>query len=142
VIVAPAVASRLRSLGVEAFRPVVASESGEPLPFEQLLPQKVLPPFSPRSSGFEREDQCRTCGRDGFFDVPHVLLALRYDKLPEDFFQSHVWSTWEHFGNSRLRKPFRESVFAAPKLVVSDEVAKILLKADRRGVEFVDVEIG
>ncbi len=108
----------------------------------QLLPDAALPPWSSRTSGFVVERQCPSCRRDGFFDAVDVPLRLHYDVADRPAGAANVLTTWEHFGNSRLRTPLSQSVFAAPHIIVADPLARVLATADPRGVEFADVVAG
>lgn len=102
--------------------------------FWSLEPEVVLPPWSNRTAGFAVERPCTFCHRDGFFDVLKTRLALVYDTIPA----VDILATWERFGNSGLRVPFDKSLFAVPRLIVSDRVREIL--GDYKGVEFCEVQ--
>ena len=54
-------------------------------------------------------------------------LRLVYDGLPPDIANKDVLATYECFGNSVLREPFKESGFATPVLVVSDRLRDAIL---------------
>jgi hypothetical protein len=115
----------------EALQPGIATEQaidleGRPLPWYQVKATAVLPPFSRRSSGFLREDECRTCRRDGYFDDAQEPLQLVYD---EPFAQTGVAVTWEWFGKSQIREPFHESHLAHPKIIVSQGFRQALQSA-------------
>lgn len=109
------------------------------LPSYQLLSQKLLPPFSPRTSGYETERQCQACKRDGYFNIPHVPLRLHYSQLDRHYLEHDVLATWEAFGNSRLREPYSESHIASPVLVVTQKLHEAL--QGLKGVEFTEVEV-
>jgi hypothetical protein len=141
VLVAPPLAARLREAGVRSLGPVIGASSDAPLPFEQLLPEGVLPRFSPETTGVVRERPCPVCDRDGHFGVPRVPLQLAYAALPTALLERHVLATFERFGNSRLRTPLRDSVFAAPVYVVSSRVADVLRTAGARAAGFEPVRL-
>jgi hypothetical protein len=134
ILVTPRLADGLRAAGVRSLGPVV-DKDGRPLPFEQLLPQATLPPFGLETTGFVRERPCPVCGRDGYFGVPNVPLRLVYPSLPAELLDKDVLATFERFGNSRLRTPLRDSVFAAPVYVIGGRVADALRAAGARSAE-------
>jgi hypothetical protein len=141
ILVTPRLADRLRTAGVDSLGPVVAKD-GRALPFEQLLPQGTLPPFGAETTGFVRERPCPVCRRDGYFGIPNVPLCLTYPSLPADLRDKDVLATFERFGNSRLRTPLRDSVFAAPVYVISGRVADVLSAAGVRSGEVEAVLLG
>ena len=134
ILVTPKLAEHLRAAGVRSLGPVV-DRDGRPLPFEQLLAQATLPPFGEETTGFVRERPCPVCHRDGYFGVPNVPLRLAYPSLPADLLGKDVLATFERFGNSRLRTPLRDSVFAAPVYVIAGRVADALRAAGVRNAE-------
>lgn len=137
VIVSKDVFEKLSLAGVKCLRALVDRKKREPIGFWSLEPEATLSRWPKDSSGFEFSKispPCLQCQRDGYFDAPKKRLELVYDALPV----GDVFATWEHFGNSRLRTPFEESLFACPRLIVSDRVRDVL--CDYRGVEFIDVK--
>jgi hypothetical protein len=140
ILVTPRLADRLRSAGVRSLGSVVGTD-GRPLPFEQLLPQVTLPPFGVETTGFVRERSCPVCGRDGYFGVPNVALRLVYRSLPADLLDKDVLATFERFGNSRLRTPLRDSVFAAPVYVIGGRLADALRASGVGSAEFEPVRL-
>jgi hypothetical protein len=111
------------------------------LPWAQLIGEKELPPMAPPSKGIEREGQCPQCGQDGYFHSPqpveieYSISQFTLDDLPD------VVHTYEHFGNSVLREPFKDSHFAQPLLLVKPKVFKVLRQQKVRGLAFVPVSI-
>ncbi|HEY8147399.1 MAG TPA: hypothetical protein VIK51_00605 [Vicinamibacteria bacterium] len=140
IIVTPKLAEHLRAADVRSLGPVVGTD-GHPLPFEQLLPQATLPRFGEETTGFVRERPCPVCGRDGYFGVPNVPLRLVYPSLPAELLDKDVLATFERFGNSRLRTPLRDSVFAAPVYVIGGRVADALRAAGVRSAEVEPVRL-
>ena len=134
ILVTPKLAEHLRAAGVRSLGRVV-DKDGRALPFEQILPQGTLPRFGAETTGFVRERPCPVCNRDGYFGVPNVPLRLAYPTLPADLLGKDVLATFERFGNSRLRTPLRDSVFAAPVYVISGRVADALRSAGVRSGE-------
>ena len=135
VIVSKDVFERLTCAGVKSLRQVVDKRKKETVEFWSLEPEAILPRWAKESVGFAVEAQCPYCHRDGFFDIPKKSLGLIYQTMPA----SDVLATWEHFGNSQLRTPFDKSLFAVPRLVVSDRVRNEL--CDCTDVEFYEVKI-
>ena len=133
VLVSKDIFARFSDAGIGGLRQVVTRNGRDPLEFWSLEPQTNLPPWSAESKGYAVENQCPDCRRDGFFDIPKIFPALVYHDMPD----GDLMATWEHFGNSRLRSPFAESVLAAPRLIVSERVRRIL--AEYRGVAFYEV---
>ena len=115
-------------------RQLVDKKTKEPVEFWSLEPEAMLPPWSKESKGFQVESQCLQCHRDGFFNTPKTSLDLVYAAMPA----VDVLATWEHFGISRLGTPFEESLFAIPRLIVSDRMRDIL--SGFKGVEFSEVQ--
>ncbi len=140
ILVTPKLADRLRAAGVSSLGAVVGKD-GRPLPFEQLFAQGTLPPFGPETTGFVRERPCPVCDRDGYFGVPKAPLRLAYSSLPADLLDKDVLATFERFGNSRLRTPLRDSVFAAPVHVISARLADALRAAGIRSAEVEPVRV-
>jgi hypothetical protein len=118
---------------------VVLASSGERLPVLQLLAEDVLPRFSDLSTGIVRERPCATCDRDGYFGIPHQPTLLRYQGVEAALLERDLLATYERFGNSRLREPFRESVFAAPLFIASDRLTRVLEVERVKGVELEQV---
>ena len=125
-------AQSLKSLGVSCLEEV-RTPTGNLLPLMELRREAILPPFSPKTTGYEREQPCPQCGRDGFFGIPHQPLTLVYEALSQQYRGKQVLWTFERFGNSRLRSPFEDSAFAAPLYVVSREVMECIRG---RGIDF------
>jgi hypothetical protein len=134
VVISKDVFERLSVVGVTCMRPVVDRKKKKPVEFWSLEPEGSLPRWSNASEGFTIEAQCSHCRRDGYFDTPKRSLDLVYATMPA----ADVLATWEHFGNSRLRAPFEESLFAIPRLIVSDRVRDVL--SNSKGVEFCEVQ--
>jgi hypothetical protein len=112
------------------------------LPVHQLIPQRELPPFAPSTVGVVRERPCPACDRDGYFGIPHQPITLRYERLAHDLIDLDLLATYERFGNSRLRDPFRKSVFAAPLYVAGEKLTDILDAERVKGIELQPVVIG
>ena len=125
----------LTSRRISCLREVHDRATGDSLPVKELLPEATLPPFAAATNGYERSDSCPECGRDGYFDIPHVRLQIVYEHLDSSFFRYDLLATFEHFGLSRLRHPFEDSVFAAPLYLVSGRLAALL-----RGCKKVELE--
>ena len=130
-------AKSLEALGVGCLEEV-QTRTGDLLPLMELRREAILPPFSPKTIGYEREQPCPQCGRDGFFGIPHQPLALVYEALSQQYRGKQVLWTFERFGNSRLRSPFEDSVFAAPLYVVGRGVME---RMRGRGIDFEPVVI-
>lgn len=139
VLVSTRVADLLRTHGFACVRSVLRKGSQERLPLAQLVPEATLPRFLQSSTGVTRERPCVVCDRDGYFGIPHVPMGLKYaTPLPSG---TDLLATFERFGNSRLRTPFTESVFAAPMYVSSPRLADFLSTQRLRGVSFEPVEV-
>lgn len=137
VLVSKDVFGRLSQAGVKGLRQAVSKKTREPVDFWSLEPEAVLPPWASESRGFEFSQitpPCPACHRDGHFDSVKVSLRLVYDTLPS----ADILATWEHFGVSRMRTPFEKSLFAVPRLLVSDRVRNLIHGS--KGVGFAEVE--
>lgn len=121
-------------------RPVLDAKSREPLAVMQLKPEATLPSFLPESEGVTRERPCPACDRDGYFGIAHVPMVLKYRRLGP--VAADLFSTYERFGNSRLRSPFKDSVLAAPMYVGSARLVDVLRAHKVRGLEFEPVRLG
>jgi hypothetical protein len=131
----------LRASGVTCLGDVIDARSGDRLDVLQLRSEATLPPFAPQTTGVTRERPCPACARDGHYGIPHVRYGLQYDTLDGELQSTNVFATYERFGTSVLRQPFRDSVFAAPLFVVSGRVAAALRAANLEYVELHRVEI-
>lgn len=93
------------------------------------------------TTGYEIEDSCKDCNRDGFYHTPRVDLQLVYENLDPDFNKYNVFATHELFGTSCLKEPFSESVFANPKLLISEKVVAVLKSESIKTDSFKPVKI-
>ena len=82
------------------------------------------------------------CKRDGYFNVRRMPLSLYYEKIPRSALAKDFVGTYECFGNSALRAPFIESVFAGPQYVASTRLVDTFKKLRVRGIDFQPVYIG
>jgi hypothetical protein len=138
ILVSARVADLLRAHGIGVVRSVLRAEGRDPLPFAQLMPEGTLPRFLATSTGITRERPCAACGRDGYFGIPHVPMALGYPcPAPSG---ADLLATFERFGNSRRRTPLADSVFAAPLYLASARLADFLRAQRFKGVHFAPVE--
>jgi len=139
ILISPRFCESLRARGIQCVRQVLDAESKTPLPVLQLVAEAVLPPFSQRTTGYVRERACDLCQRDGYFGIPHVPMVFHYDALPSKLAEKDLLATFERFGNSRLRTPFRDSVFAAPAYLAGARLVNELKQI--KGVDFERVEV-
>ena len=103
----------------------------------EIRGEAVLPPFSTKTIGYEiSKKQCSICKRDGYFDSSEQSLKLIYENLDASILKKDILITFERFGYSRLRKPFKDSVFARPLYIVSDKLSDILQESAVKGVDF------
>jgi hypothetical protein len=135
------IASQLAQLGVTSLVPLVNVSTGAKLSAMELRPERILPPFSPESKGYELERQCPDCHRDGHFDLQKKALDLHYEGLPASYASNRILCTYECFGNSRLRDPFAESRIASGRLIVRDDAAQVLSGISGKTLEFYPVSI-
>jgi hypothetical protein len=136
------IAARLRRAGVEhCLRPVLNAKTGEELEVVQLVPMATLPPFHASSAGIKREGPCQVCNRDGYYGLPGAPYRLHYEALSPAFRGLDLMGTFERFGVSRLREPFRESVFAAPVLIAGGRLLDVLTTLSLRHVELEEVTV-
>lgn len=142
VLVSHSYGTHLREAGIDCLGPVVRASRHEPLPVYQLVPQAELPSFDADRSAVVRERPCPQCGRDGFFDKPDGPMVLAYQSIGPALLRSDLLATYERFGNSRLRDPFSESVFARPALVVGDRFQTALAAKPVRGINLEPLLIG
>ena len=136
IVVSSDVHARLVAAGVRSLRRALG-RNREPVNFWSLEPEMVLPAWSRDSKGFERSEiqpPCVFCHRDGFYDRPKESLSLIYDIDPG----VDICATWEHFGASRLDASFDKSLFASPRLIVSERVREVL--DGSKGVSFAEVK--
>jgi hypothetical protein len=131
----------LRASAVTCLGDVIDARSADRLDVLQLKPEATLPPFAPGTTGVTRERACPACARDGHYGIPHVGYGLQYETLDDGLRSKDVLATYERFGTSVLRQPFRDSVFAAPLLVVSGRVAVALRAAGLKNVELHRVHV-
>lgn len=84
---------------------VMDADTGNTLSYRQLLPQVTLPQATPESTAMETDHlgpPCPVCRRDGRFGrrAKDRIYCYRASEAPA----GEVFSTWEHFGNSRTHK--------------------------------------
>ncbi len=135
LLASPRIAEALKGAALHrCVRPVLNAKSREPLPVVQLVPEATLPRFLHESGGVTRERPCPACDRDGYFGIAHVPMVLKYHNLAP--FSADLFATYERFGNSRLRSPFKDSVLAAPMYVGSARVVDVLRAQKIKGLDF------
>jgi hypothetical protein len=133
-------ADRLAPIGIENLAEVYSSK-GKKMPFMEIKGEEVIPRFSDLTTGYAIEGQCDFCKRDGYFNRVHTPLKLVYENIDEKILQKDILITYERFGLSRLRTPFKESVFAGPYFIISDKVKNFLEEEKVKGLEFEPVTI-
>lgn len=138
VLVKSELAKELRCRGLGHLLGLVVSVADGAVRDEsQLIPQSEMPRLTGATRGIERELSCKICGRDGHFGMVEEPMVLRFEK--ESDVRADLLSTYELFGNSRLREPFSDSVFAAPLLIVSDAFRQVVQEAEGSKVEFQEI---
>jgi hypothetical protein len=140
ILVSPRVAEALdgANLGAVSLKQARDHRTGAPIPWHQLLVVHELPPWHPDSVGFEREEPCPECRRDGYFHGVGYPFELVYAATELDEAPDVAW-TYERFGNSKLREDVSESHFAAPQLLVSPHFREVLVQAGVGEVDFLPV---
>jgi rRNA maturation protein Nop10 len=143
-LVSPELAQVITNAGVTGLtlRTAQSYRDGTDLPWVQLVSSVELPPMSSESKGIIRDDICPHCGRNGYFNSAHEPTEIKYsstqvvlDELPD------VVHTYEYFGYSKIRVPFKTSYLAHPLLLVKPKVFKLFRQQKVRGLEFVPVDI-
>jgi len=135
VIICKDLHQKLLDNDINSFYPIYDLK-GKQQDFFALKSQNVLGQFDKGTSSFEVEKQCQYCHRDGYFNIPNEPLKLVYSNWDSRLFQFEILSTWECFGNSRLRIPEKESVFANPIYVISDKVKETICDYVCKGIQF------
>ena len=107
----------------------------------QLRSEAILPRISIQSHNYKISKQCSICKRNGYFNDGLKPFAFAYKNVPEALLQKNVLETYECFGYSALRTPFKDSGFAAPLLVVSQRIVEIFRNKKIKGVEFIPIVI-
>ncbi|MFX0209606.1 MAG: hypothetical protein ACFFDT_26740 [Candidatus Hodarchaeota archaeon] len=133
-------AEKLISLGIKNLAEVYNTK-GIKMPFMEIRGEDVLPPFSQKTAGYAIDEQCPVCKRNGYFDLREGPLRLFYEKVDRSLLEKHILITYERFGYSYLRTPFKDSVLAKPKFIVSCKVKNLLEEEKVRGLEFEPVTI-
>lgn len=131
--------SAIEPAGLE-MREVVDAKAGAGVAFFQLL-SPSLPPMDPATQGLLREGQCPDCRRDGHFDSMKEPMRIVYRRtdLPDALLDAH--STYERFGNSKLRTPLSESNFAPPLLLVSPRIYEVMTRERVPRLKFEPVSV-
>jgi hypothetical protein len=75
-IIPPRLLPAVRAIAPNCLRDVFSLSSRTPTSFFELIGETVLAPFSPATTGFVIEGQCRACRRDGHFNVGRKPLQL------------------------------------------------------------------
>lgn len=142
-LVADELAAAMRAAGLAGFelRQVHSSrDHTTPLPWWQIIALHQLPPWAAETAGYERENQCPLCGRDGHFHSnrrPLELVYYRSQVEPEGL--PDIVATYEHFGNGGLREPFEKSHIPHPLLLIKPRVYELFTAHKVRGLEWVPV---
>jgi hypothetical protein len=120
VLASPSLAKALEGAGLTGLelRQAVGHRDGGALDWFQLLPVSEMPPWHSSSLGYEREEPCPSCDRDGYFDDPNVPFEIVYAQDALEAAPDISW-TYERFGNSIVREDFSASHFAAPRPLLS-----------------------
>ena len=143
VLVSPKVAEaflREQVTGAE-LRQAIGHKDREPLPWFQLVCTHELPRMSGLSK-LSRDDPCRLCSRDGYYDLGREPSRIVYDASQVNLDELPDFScTWERVGKSVLREPFKKSHLASPLLVVKPRVYKIFRQLKVRGAVFEPVHV-
>lgn len=129
VIVSRQIALALREARVDGIelRQVVSHVGREPLPWWQILVRESLPPMDNRSKGILVEQSCPACNRDGRFASSTRPLELVYNMDDRIFCNENMARrTFELFGKSAIARPFQNSSFAQPLIMISSSVLSIL----------------
>jgi len=136
-------ARKFKANGIGSIVEVYKSSGHEKWPFMEIRGEAILPQFSKKSSGYEKDAkrQCPYCKRDGFGGIPHEPMHLIFENIDPILLQKNILITYERFGYSKLREPFSDSIFARPLYIVSEKVKGVLEDAKVKGVEFVPVSI-
>ncbi|MBI3035440.1 hypothetical protein HYY71_03885 [Candidatus Woesearchaeota archaeon] len=117
--------------------PVISSKDRKELGYYQILPKVNLPPFSESTKGIEIFNQCKICKRDGFYDSPEYPPELHYNNFDESFLnKANIFFTYEYFGNSELKEPFKHSILAVPKCIVSPKILELFSDLKIKGLHF------
>lgn len=151
IIISEGLHSKLHSanIKIEDCLPVV-DRFLKPLPFYHLTSRLTFPRSLDTSEGFEIEDQCPECRRDGFYNKVTLgalsnevstfvsPLILRYGFIPERFLaQSDVFCSWECLGSSNLSVVGNKAVrFARPIIIVSEKFRTVLQNIKQKKISF------
>ncbi|MBN1185285.1 MAG: hypothetical protein JXB49_23575 [Bacteroidales bacterium] len=134
--------------------PVIDSKN-HILNFYHLNSSKVLPRFSVNSTGYETENQCVNCKRNGYFNsaiigdleknVPTIVspLCLIYKKNDFNLFSNNlILKTWECAGLSNKVAINNKVVrYARPWIIVNQTFKDILVNAKIEGINYEKIEI-
>jgi hypothetical protein len=97
------------------------------LRWRQVCAARMLPPMSPRTTGFTRERPCQVCWRNGYFqtDEPTRMVYRAADLRDAD----DVNLTWENVGYAILEPDLRDSLLSYPWMLVTPRVRRVFLAA-------------
>jgi hypothetical protein len=135
-------------------QPVIDSKNNV-LNFYHLNSSKVLPRFNAKSTGYEIENQCINCKRNGYFNsvvigdlekkVPTIVspLCLIYRKNDSNLFSNNlILKTWECTGLSNKVANNNKIVrYARPWILVNQTFKDILINAKIEGINYEKIEI-
>ena len=146
--------NKSNKVNVNHLKKVLDSSDNE-LPYYYLTSKLSFPSMSNESNGVIVEGQCQFCKRDGHFAkvivgnlslgiktkiiTPHYIYKIENDSFLD---QSDIFTTWECFGNSRLKtegKYIRH--FARPELLVSAELKDKLEECNLKSLNFFPITI-
>ena len=132
-------ANKLKSKGISSLFEVFDSDK-QKLPYMELRHQALLPRFTANTQGYEIEDQCPHCKRDGYFGVDDPL-KLVYENIDEAITSNHILATFETFGNSSIETTFQNSNLSSPLLIFSDELVCLFQEENLSNMSFEKVAI-
>lgn len=142
IIISKKIAQKLKMEKLKGFdlRPVMSYIDKRELDYYQIIPYFSMPRLS-NSTKCVKKPTCKSCKRSGFgfnLKMPNVF----YYNLNEGIInKADIFFTYEHFGIGVLRRPFNESVFAQPHLLVKPTIFKIFKELKINYVDFQPVII-
>lgn len=117
------------------------------LRWKQLCADNGLPPMSPSTTGFQREDQsdkvqaCKVCKRNGYLPMNEVPPRPVY-RASDLRGALDVNSSWENYWGSCVdREDFQQSVLSRPWLLATPKVHRIFREAGVTELNFYPIRV-
>ncbi|MDI3291461.1 hypothetical protein [Polyangium sp. 15x6] len=110
------------------------------LPWRQMWASHTLPPMSPRSTGIESDEVCKSCRRGKYHTTSKQPTRIAY-RAQDLFGAKDVNRMWEHFGDVRWTGDLKTAVLGQPYFLVTPKVWRIFRDAGVTGFQWLPIRV-